>query len=244
MAASGTGERFTQTRWSLVLQAGNADPAKAEAALGELYSRYRFSIYAFLRGRGHPHAEAEDLLQGFFQKLIEKRWLSEVQPHRGRFRSFLLASVKHFDANDWRRDQAERRGGGKKVVSLDDPDASERYEREPGGALTPDALFDRRWANLVLEHALSNLRLEYERAGEGDRFAILEPMLEGRRSEEGYADLAIRLALTVNGVKAAVRRLRLRFRDLIRKEVADTVASRIDVESELNHLLAIIREPS
>jgi DNA-directed RNA polymerase specialized sigma24 family protein len=243
MAASRDAANFTQTRWTVVVRAGNGDPAQAEAALGELFSRYRFPLYAYLRGKRHAHADAEDLLQGFFEKLIEKRWLADADPHRGRFRSFLLASLQHFKANDWRRHQAERRGGGKVVFSLEDTDVAQRYEREPKNDLTPDVQFDRRWAREVLDHGLANLRREYEQAREGERFATLEPLLEGR-AEDGYAALGTRLGLTVNGVKAAVSRMRLRFRDLIRREIEDTVASSVDLEAEMNYLLAILRETS
>ena len=235
---------FEQTRWSLVLRAGDGDPAEAEAALGELFQRYRSPLLVYLRGQGHSHADAEDLLQGFFARLIEKGWLAKADPHRGRFRSFLLGSLKHFKTNEWRHGRAERRGGGKEILALDDPDAKQCYELEPGSELAPDVVFDRLWAQKVLEHALASLRQEYERASQAERFAALEPRLPPGRAENDYAVLAKRLSLTVNGIKAAVSRMRQRFGALIRAEVADTVGSRADVEAEMNHLLAVLRETS
>src|SRR5262245_41115480 len=196
--------RFAETRWSLVLRAKSTNPAEADGALDELYKRYRFPLYAHLR-RTRADEEARDLLQGFFEKLIEKNWLSDASSERGRFRSFLLASLKHFAANDWRHSQAFRRGGGWEICSWDELALADRYLLELGNDLAPDLQFDQRWAFEVLNHALAALRDEYTHKGEEARFTLLEPTILPGSVLDGYASLAVRLGLTVNGVKSAVR---------------------------------------
>jgi RNA polymerase sigma factor (sigma-70 family) len=235
---------FLETRWSLVLNAGSADPAQATAALAELYQRYRYPLYAYVRRTGQSHADAEDLLQGFFAKLIEKRWLATADPALGRFRSFLIVTLRHYLSNDWRRGQTLRRGGGQQLVSISDPEAEERYAGEAANHLTPDALFDRRWALTVLDRAMLTLRQRQAAAGEAARFAILEPAVPGERTEQGYAALGEKLGLSVNGVKTAVRRLRQQFGEILRAEIGDTVAGRSDIDGEMRHLMAILQETS
>lgn len=230
---------FGTTRWSVVLLAGDGNTGEANAALSQLYCRYRYPLYAYVRRVGHSHADAEDLTQEFFARLLEKKWLFAADPARGRFRSFLLGALKHFLANEWRRGQTRQRGGGYQFLSFDDADAAECYEREPSRELPPDALYDRRWALTLLDRVFAILRQEYEAAGEGARFVALHPTLSGERTDEGYAALASQLGLTVNGVKAAVRRLRRRYSELLRAEVAETVGSRADIDAELQYLMAI-----
>jgi len=241
-AASPAAQAFAETRWSLVLNAGSDDPARSTAALAELYQRYWYPLYAYVRRTGQPHADTEDLLQGFFEKLIEKRWLAVADPTLGRFRSFLIVTLRHFLANDWRRGQALRRGGGQRFIPLGDPAAEQRYAGEAGNQLAPDALYDRRWALTVLERTMAALRQRHAEEGQAERFAILEPAIPGERTEEGYAALANRLGLSVNGVKTAVRRLRQQFGELLRAEVGDTVAGRNDIEAEMRQLMAILQE--
>jgi len=234
--------RFSTTRWSRVLLAGRDNSSDSDAALAEICERYWRPLYAYIRRSGHAPVDAQDLTQEFFSRLLAKQWLTAADPARGRFRSFLLGALNHFLANEWRHCQAKRRGGNLKFLSFDDVDAPHRQEQQPSKDLSPDVLYERRWALSVLENALVALRDEYEIAGEGVRFATLEPVLSGERADEGYAALASQLGLTVSGVKAAVRRLRLRFGELLRAEVGDTVNDRADIEEELRYLLNILNQ--
>jgi RNA polymerase sigma factor (sigma-70 family) len=233
------GAQFEQTRWSIVLAAKNsADTTFARDALGKLCMTYWYPLYAFVRREGKNAHDAQDLTQEFFARLLEKNWLGGVDRGRGRFRSWLLASLKHFLANEWDKSRAQKRGSGHALIPLDTGDAESRYSHEPADSATADKLYDRRWALAVLDTVLARLRDEFSAAGKAELFDALKPTLTGEKSP--YADIAARLAMTEGAVKVAVHRLRERYRDLIRAEIAETVAAPDEVEDELRHLLAAL----
>jgi len=221
----------------MVLAAG-ADRTSSGAgeALTALCETYWYPLYAFLRGRGHPAEDAEDLTQAFFARLLEKRTLRHADPARGRFRSFLLTSLTHFAANEHDRDAARKRGGGIPAMSLEFENAEGRFQLEPATDETPERVFDRRWALTLLDRVLARLRTEMIRADKEAQFERLKTYLIGDQPQLSYAQSAGALGVSEGAVKVAVHRLRRRFRDLIRDEIAQTVASPEEVEDELKHL--------
>ncbi len=232
--------RFATTRWSLVAVAsGNApDTTVQREALAGLCAAYWFPLYSFIRWQGYSRSDAEDLIQGFFARLIEKNDLAVADPARGRFRTFLLASLRHYMANQRDRQQALKRGGGVKIVSIDALAAEARLERVPSHTRTPDREFDRQWALSVLERALSDLRVEYEGRGRSKLFEVLSPLLTGSVDEgASHADAARRAGLSPGAAKVALHRLRSRYRNAIRRLVAETCDDDGEVEAELRHLL-------
>lgn len=228
---------FRTTHWSAVLLAGRDSLPDARAALEELCRAYWYPLYAFVRRKGHGHEDAQDLVQGFFGQLLARRDLAGVHPDKGRFRTFLLAALGHFVANEWHRAQALKRGGGVQFVPLEDGDPAGRYLREPASETSPESLYDRAWADQILRTVLGRLRTEATRDGGLERFEALKGFLLGERGGEPYADLARRLGTTESGIKSAVHRLRQRVRELFREEIARTVASEGEVEDELRHLI-------
>jgi RNA polymerase sigma-70 factor (ECF subfamily) len=234
------GGRFATTRWSVVLAAGGVDPPRAREAMSALCGQYWFPIYAFARSRGLPPERAEDLTQGFFAHLLEKEALQRVDPERGRFRSFLLASFKNFLSDERTRDAAQKRGGGLTPVSLDAGAAEHRYALEPAHERTPERLFERQWALTLIERALSRLRDRYTRTGRQDQFDELRVFLSGEKRPVPYSEVARRLGLTELAVKVAVHRLRKRFRDALRDEIAQTVTSDREIDAELRSLYSAL----
>jgi RNA polymerase sigma-70 factor (ECF subfamily) len=233
---------FAPTRWSIILAAqGTPDPA-ARRALNELAQTYWFPLYAFLRRNGHNPAEAEDLVQGFFARLLEKNALASVDQAKGKFRSFLLASLKNFTANQRDHAHAAKRGGTQKILPLDAADAESRYALEPAHNLTPDRLFERRWALALLDNVLAQLRHDYAKRNQSQLFAALESHLVGP-APDTYAALAQELAISESALKVAAHRLRKRYRDLLRQEVAQTLPAPADpaqINEELRALLATL----
>jgi RNA polymerase sigma-70 factor (ECF subfamily) len=230
--------QFTATRWSIVLAAGgDRDGTDTRRALEELIASYWFPLYAFIRRQGHDAQTAEDLTQDFFTRLLEKADLADVDRAKGRFRSFLLAAAKHFLANEWDKRQALKRGGGKPVIALDALDAEARYALEPATDMTAERLFDRRWALAVLDQVLARLRQEYADAGKGKLYEAVKDCLAGGAGASSHADIAERLGMTEGAVKVAAHRLRRRYRDLLRAEIAQTVDSPGQVEEEITYLL-------
>lgn len=227
-------EGFLTTRWSLVLSAGRGE---SRAALESLCGSYWYPLYAFARRKGEPHERAADLVQGFFLVLLERRDLDALAPERGRFRSFLLAALSHHMANERDREHAAKRGGG--AVHIDLSDADTRYALEPADEETPETLFTRRWAVEVLSRTFE--RLEQEHSGPDKRalFEALKPELQGA-SESTYAEIAARLATTEGAVKTAAHRLRKRWRELLRAEVAGTLSDPADVDDEIRGLFAAL----
>jgi DNA-directed RNA polymerase specialized sigma24 family protein len=233
------GGAFEGTRWSVVLRArAGGDTPAAEAALAELCQAYWYPLYAFVRRGGIPHHEAQDLTQGYFLHLIGRDGLATVDPAKGRFRSFLLASLKHFLAHERDRAQALKRGGGQAPLPIDVSDGESRYAIEPADERTPEAAYERLWAMAVLDAALADLQQEYGGRGKADVFAALQPFLGGADAADSYASAARALQATEGNVKVMVHRLRRRFGELLRARVAHTVPSESEIDEELHYLMS------
>ncbi len=231
---------FETTHWSLILAARNRDEPRAHEALALLCQSYWPPIYAYIRRHGHdPHA-AEDLTQAFFAALLEPGALAGVDRAKGKFRAFLLASCRHFLGHQRDHDRALKRGGGKRLLSIDARDAEGRYLREPADHLTPEALFVRRWALALLEGVLDDLRGEYTGAGKSELFDALKSTLTGDPRSAPYAEIAGRLGMTEGAVQVAVHRLRRRYRAALRARIAATVADPADIEEEIRDLFAAL----
>jgi RNA polymerase sigma-70 factor (ECF subfamily) len=219
----------------MVLTARQGESPQAARALEELCRTYWYPLYAYVRRRGYDAHEAEDLTQEFFARLLAKNYLADVHREKGKFRSFLLASLKHFLANEWDRALAKKRGGGHTIISLD---AETRYRQEPKDELSADKLLDRQWAIALLDQVLARLGTEYTDAGKSEVFEQLKDSLTGARDSIPYAAIAAKLGTTEGAVKVAVHRLRQRYRKLLREEIAHTVASPAEIDEEIRHLFA------
>ena len=233
--------RFPTTRWTLVVAAGDPQRKDARSALVSLCENYWYPLYAYLRRRGHAPDEAQDLTQEFFMRLLGGRYLDKADPEKGRFRSFILTSLKFFAADEQDRQRARKRGGGA-VVSFEfssGESGEERYQREPGHDETPDRIFERRWALAMLERVMERLRDEFVQHGRPENFERLKVFLLGQ-SEAPYSDLAREMNTSEGALKVAIHRLRKRYRELFRQEIADTVADPAEVESELRYLAAVL----
>jgi RNA polymerase sigma-70 factor (ECF subfamily) len=230
---------FTTTRWSIVLAAAHDSRPQAREALATLCGAYWFPLYYYVRRRGYRADEAQDLTQAFFATLLEKEYLDMADPGRGRFRSFLLASLSHFLANEWDRARARKRGGGK-VISMDVADAESRYSLEPADDLTAERLFERQWAMTLLDQVLAELREELARDGKQPLFDRLKGFLGGEAPGASYGQVAAELGMTEGAVKTAVHRLRRHYRRLLRARIAQTVASAEEIDDEIRHLFAAL----
>lgn len=231
-------EYFLTTHWSVVLNAQGDDSSCARDALAHLCHAYWYPLYAFVRRQGHPADDAQDLTQEFFSRLLAKNYLAAADPGRGKFRSFLLSSLKHFLANEWDRAHAQKRGAGHQLISLDDTQAEAQYALEPADNTSPDKLFERRWATTLLDQVLSRLRAEYEGTERGKLYAAIKGCLTQEAAP--YAELAASLAMSEGAVKVAAHRLRARYRELLREEIAQTVSSAGEVEDEIRHLFTAL----
>ena len=227
---------FSATRWSVVLAAAT-DARGAHDALAVLCRAYWYPLYAFLRRRGISAHDAEDLTQSFFAQLLARGGLARVDRAKGRFRTFLLASLKHFLADERDRANALKRGGGEPLLALDAIAAEQRYALEPRDDLTPDRLYDRRWALAVVDRALQHLRAEYAAAGKEALFSELQATLTAGSGAKSYREIAVTLAMEEGAVKVAAHRLRQRYGSALRAEIAETVSSREEVAAELRQLL-------
>lgn len=226
---------FRTTHWSVVLAAAEGDSQKRQDSLAALCQTYWYPLYAFVRRQGRSPQEAEDLTQDFFARLIQKNGFASVRRENGRFRSFLLASLRNFLANDWDRNHAAKRGGQHVIISLDDQSAEERYVREPSHHATPEIVFEQSWALTVIDSVLRQLRSEYAEAGKSALFEAIHSYMEGD-GDNTYAEIAVKLQVTEGAVKMAVLRLRESFRKALRTEIAKTVANADEIEDELQHL--------
>jgi RNA polymerase sigma-70 factor (ECF subfamily) len=224
----------------MVAAAGEGSSPEGRRALAELCGAYWYPLYAFVRRKGLQPAEAQDLTQAFFAELLERDRLRLADQQRGRFRSFLLASLNHFIANQWRQAQTLKRGGGARPLSLDFIVGEERYGLEPTHEWTPERVFERRWAMTLLDSALARLRDEYASAGKVDLFDALKAHLGGDDERTPFAELAARLDSTENAVKVAAHRLRKRCREILREEIAETVASPDEIDDELQSLFRAV----
>jgi RNA polymerase sigma-70 factor (ECF subfamily) len=231
---------FAMTHWSVVVAAGRSDSTQARTALEKLCRTYWPPIYAFVRRQGHGPHDAQDLTQEFFARLLEKKSLAGVDRDKGRFRSFLLASLKHFLANEWDKAHAEKRGGGQALIPIDAREAETSYCVDPADNVTADKIFERRWALTLLDLVLQRLREEYLRAGKAKLFEQLKVTLTEASRSVPYAEIATRLDLSEGAVKVAVHRLRQRYRELLRSEIAETVASPGEVEEEIRALFSAL----
>lgn len=240
-ASTGGPVEFAETQWSLILKAQQPDSSTAQPALASLCQTYWYPLYAFIRRCGHDSHDAKDLTQGFFARFLEKDFLHSVDRGKGRFRSFLLAAVKHFVANERDRARARKRGGGYTFVSLDETLAEHRYRHEPAHDVTAEKLYERSWAMTLLEAALEELRQEYASTNRECLFEVLHLYMSGETQAPSYAEAAARLEMTEAAVKMAVLRLRRRFGQLLRTQVAHTVNSPAEVEDELRSLFAALR---
>jgi len=234
---------FATTHWTVVLTAGRSEEPEAAAALEELCRTYWYPLYAYVRHRGHSPEDAQDLTQEFFYRLLRKDYLSEVNPRRGKFRSFLLGAMNHFLANEWDRARRLKRGGHISFVSLDEFTVEQRYLNEQAGGRTPAQLYERACAMAVLAKVLSRLRAETAAAGQAERFEELKLILMGERPSLTYTVLAAKLGTTEAALKMAVKRLRRRYAELLRDEIAQTVADDLEVEQELAQLRAVLSSP-
>jgi DNA-directed RNA polymerase specialized sigma24 family protein len=227
---------FLTTHWSIVTLAADSASPDSFAALEKLCRAYWFPLYTYVRRRGHNFEEARDLTQGFFAVLLEKNYVANADMQRGRFRTFLLAAMSHYLANEWNRAHTKKRGGGAPQFSLDALDAESRYRLEPAEDATPESCYDRRWAEAVLGGALAQLRREFDDSGRGQRFDDLKGHLLGEPDALSYETLAERMGIGLTGVRSVVHRMRKRFGALVRNEIAQTVTSPEDVEDEIRHL--------
>jgi RNA polymerase sigma factor (sigma-70 family) len=229
---------FPTTRWTLVVAAADPQRKEARSALVSLCEGYWYPLYAYLRRRGYPADQAQDLTQEFFIRVLEGRYLDRADPEKGRFRSFILTSLKFFVADEEDRQRAQKRGGGV-VLPLELSSGEDRYQREPAHDETPERIFERRWALSVLDRVVERLRDEFVQHGRPEHFERLKMFLLGK-SEAPYAALAREMNTSEGALKVAIHRLRKRYRELFRQEIADTVADPGEVESELRFLAAAL----
>jgi len=241
-SAGGAGGRFATTRWSVVLAARDGEEAPAREALATLCGLYWYPLYAFARRRGASPEEAQDLTQSFFAHLLEKEAIRHVDRERGRFRSFLLASFKNFQSDQREKEHAKKRGGGQVPLPIDGELAEGRYALEPSHELTPERIYEKRWALTLIERVLDRLRERHARAGKEHQFEMLRIFLAGEKRPVPYAEVARRLEMSELAVKVAVHRLRKRFRDLLREEIAQTVARDEEIEAELRALQSALED--
>ena len=233
---------FQTTRWTLILQVANsANQEQRQEALAELVSLNWFPLYTFLRRSGKQTDEAEDLIQGFFARLIEKKTLEHLEgPERGRFRNFLLVCLKRYIAGEWQKSQAQRRGGGKQQLSLDFQAADQRYQIEPFHELTPETAFDRSWALDVIDRGLESVSEAWTAAGKSDRFEMLKVYLSASQESPSYRDVSEKMGVSEGALRVMVHRLRADFRQAICDIVADTLESGDLLEDEINHLFSAL----
>jgi RNA polymerase sigma-70 factor (ECF subfamily) len=233
---------FATTHWSVIVNAADASSPDPATALEKLCRSYWYPLYAYVRRLGRSPEDAQDLTQDFFERLLAKNDLQHVQPAKGRFRSFLLASIKHFVANQWDREQAARRGGGLRFVPLDPESMRASESLDTTLAATPDKLFDRRWALTLLDTVKRRLAAEFAGAGKAAMFDTLQIYLSGETGQTPYAEMAPRLSLSVDALKKAVERLRRRYGELLREEISQTVAHPSEIEDEIRHLRSVLAE--
>lgn len=231
---------FHTTHWTVVLAAREKDGNAAQEALASLCSTYWYPLYAFIRRQGASPHEAEDLTQEFFFRFLERNALERVHPADGRFRSFLLACLKNFLANERERASAQRRGGGRPLVPLDSADAETRYSLEPAEHRTPELEFERRWAFTVIERTMRKLQAEYAAGRKSDLFEALRGFLPGGQSNGSKFELAANRGVSVGAIDVAIHRLRQRFGTLLREQIARTVASDEEAEEEIRHLISVL----
>jgi RNA polymerase sigma-70 factor (ECF subfamily) len=234
------GQRFQTTRWSLILAARDGNAVEARAALEALCGAYWYPLYAFVRRKGHDADRAQDLVQGFFTRLLEKGDLATVDRRKGKFRSYLMAACSHYLANQLDHDQARKRGGGRASFSIDWLAAKGRYELEPADNMTAERLFERQWAVTLLNHVLGRLETELKRAGKSQLFEALRPALLGAAERVPYSRIAPAVGLSEEAARAAAQRLRHRYREILREEVARTIDDPSEIDAEIRALFSAL----
>lgn len=240
--APAAAQSFATTQWSAVLAAAGDTSTAARSALEELCAAYWYPLYAYVRRRGHGVHDAQDLTQGFFVHLLEHDGIKYADPARGRFRTYLLSSLNNFLKNDWKKGNRQKRGNGHQPLSFDSESAETRFAHEPAVAQPEDTLYDRLWASILLDLALTKLRAEFSQAGKLDHFDRFKSFVWGERSALSYSAIAAQLNMTEGGVKTTVHRLRRRFGELLQAEVSRTVSSPTEVNEELRYLISVMRD--
>jgi RNA polymerase sigma factor (sigma-70 family) len=236
------GGQFNTTHWSVVLLAGESHDSHSREALETLCRTYWRPLYVFIRRQGHSEEDARDLTQKFFAVLLERNDLGAMDPHKGKFRTFLLTALTHFLSNERDYARAAKRGGGRELIPLDELESERGAPAAPAPQLSPDRLFDQRWAMTILERALEQLRLEQSQAGKAEQFDQLRGYLTDDPDEGEYAAVATRLGINSQALAVRVHRMRHRFRELVRAEVAQTVASPLELEQEMRHLFEALSD--
>jgi len=231
---------FVTTNWSRVVTAARQDTRSAQAALEKLCQTYWLPLYAYVRRRGYDVEDAQDLTQAFFARLLERQWLADAEQEKGKFRTFLLTAMERFLANEWDRARAQKRGGGRANVPIQLDTAKTRYGVDPRDTRTPEQAFEYRWAMALLDEVLKQLQADYRKRGLETLFAALKPSLVGEGNAQPYADLAAKLEMGESAVKVAVHRLRQRYRELLRAEIAETLASPDEVDAEMKYLFGVL----
>jgi RNA polymerase sigma-70 factor (ECF subfamily) len=231
---------FGTTHWSVVLLAGQAESSKAESALARLCQTYWYPLYVYVRRLGQSHDDAEDLVQGFFARVLEKNYIKDADREKGKFRSFLLMTLKRFMANEWDRANRLKRGGACQILSLDQENTENRYLAEPAADLPPEKAFERQWATTLLDQVLARLEAELVAVGKARIFEELKPIVSGERSQSSYAEIGLKLGMSEAAIKVTVHRLRQRYRELLRLEIANTVATPEEIDDEIRQLFAAL----
>jgi RNA polymerase sigma-70 factor (ECF subfamily) len=229
---------FATTHWTVVLAAGRGSSQQADVALEQLCRTYWYPLYVFVRRQTATREDAEDLTQAFFARFLEKNYLEKLDSEKGRFRAFLLASLKHFLANEWDKANRQKRGGGQAALSLDWKDADTRYHIDPADNLSPDKLYDRAWAVTLLERVIARLRDESVAEGKSRLFDELKPFLMVGKSAVPYEQAGAALAMSESAVRVAVHRLRKRYRELLRQEIGQTLSEPAQAEEEMRTLFS------
>ncbi len=235
-----SGRDFRTTRWSVVLAAGRRSSPGSTKALTSLCETYWYPLYAYVRRRVPDVNEARDLTQAFFAELLEKNYVGSATPERGRFRAFLLTALKHFLSKQWDKAKAQKRGGGRAPIPLDFESADSRYSIEPPSGRTAEQLYERQWAVTLLGQIMERLENELVRAGKAQQFEGLKAFIIGEHSETTYSDVAAKLQITEAAAKMAAHRMRRRYRELLRDEIAQTVAGPDEVDDEIRNLFTTL----
>lgn len=240
IASENGDDQFATTHWSLVLAAGDHESPVSQQALEELCQAYWFPVYAYVRRRTPDVHEAQDLTQAFFAQLLRKQTIANADPDRGRFRAFLLTACKRFIVNEWHKAQTKKRGGGKARLSLDFDSGESKYSVEAVDSVTPERLFEQQWAIALLARVLDRLGDEFAAKDKSQQFDQLKPFLSGSKPGEAFSEAADALGISEAAVKVAAHRLRKRYRELLRHEIAQTVATSEDVDDEIRNLFAVL----
>jgi RNA polymerase sigma factor (sigma-70 family) len=232
---------FNTTHWTIVLACGDqGDTARAQQALASLFQTYWYPLYAYVRRRGYGEQDAEDVVQGFCMFLQEKDAIAKADPHRGKFRTFLLSSLQNFLANENERARAQKRGGGRELIRLDAEEADARYQLEPAHSITPEAIFEKRWAHALLDQTVTGLRADFITRGKERLFDGLSSFLTSDLRETSYQAAAEQLGLPLSAIKTTVHRLRRDYRSKLREEISRTVSSPDEIDDELLYLRKIL----